>query len=139
MNLLMKWTLIFAALMMVINPSHAWRIGTQQQASVLVHTTHFLTPNNGPAKVHAQAYLGTSDQNGNCNYTAIYDIGTTLLQNADFVYIDGIKLKSLVGSNYQCMTIYYYYRQIVTETFTLINNGVNYQTSSPATSQVTIL
>jgi len=138
MNLLMKWTLLFAALMIVINPGHAWNIGSKGRVNgQSIHTTYFLTPNNAPYPVHAIVYAGNVDH-GTCVYSAVYDVGTEVLKTGDFVDISGSQLQAVVGM-YGCMTVKYFNKQVVMETYELINNGVSYESSNPVKSEVTII
>ncbi|RDI40061.1 hypothetical protein [Aquicella lusitana] len=139
MNQLMKWTFLFGIVMIMVDSGHAWNIGAKGRAiGPVIHTTYFLTPNNGAFPVRATAYVGTF-LNGTCQYSAIYNIGSDLLQTGNFVDIDAFQLKSVVGGGYSCMTIYYSYRQQVIETFQLVWDGINYINSNPATAEVTIL
>lgn len=138
MKPLTKWTLLFAAMLFADPSVHAWTIGSVGRVDgPSIHTTYFLTPNNAAFPVHAIAYAGTM-VNGYCQYNAVYDLGTDKLKSGDFVDIDGYLLKSVVGV-YGCLTVQYTYRQIAMETFQLIYNGVNYESSVPAVTQVTIL
>lgn len=139
MNLLMTWTLLFAALMIVMDTSHAWNIGSKGRVNgPTIHTTYFLTPNNAAFPVRAKAYVG-SYINGACQYTSVYDLGSETLQSGDFIDIDAFQLKSVIGTRYNCITMMYFYKQIVMETFQLVFDGVNYTSSYPTTSEVTIL
>jgi len=135
----MKRIFFFVALLLACtSESFAWNIGSK--GSVIgpsIHTTYFLTPNNASFPVHAQAYVGTY-VNGICNYAAIYDIGTDNLKTGDYVDIDAFQLKSVIGTNYNCMTIYYTYKQLVMETFLLLFDGINYNNSAPTVSEVMI-
>lgn len=137
---MMRWTLLFATLMLVSQNGHpAWVIASKGRSNgPTIHTTYFLTPNNAGIPVHASAYVG-SFLNGLCQYRAIYQLGTETVQTGDFVDLDAFQFKALVGGNYTCATIYYTYQQLVLDTFVLIFDGVNYQNSIPATSEVTIL
>lgn len=140
MNFLMKWTFLFATIMIATDTSsHAWTIGSKGRVNgPSIHTTYFLTPNNAPSLVSAKAYVG-SYMNGNCQYTAIYNIGDEELRTGDFIDIDGFRLKSTIGTGYNCMTMYYYYKQLVLETILLFFDGFNYIASFPPTNEVTIL
>lgn len=134
-----KWTFLFAALFMLINASYALSIGSKGRVNgPSIHTTYFITPNNSYFPIHAQAYVGKFI-NGTCQYNAIYDLGNEMLKTGDFIDIDAFKLKSVIGVGYTCMTIFYTYKQIVLETFQLGTDGINYNASFPATSEVTIL
>lgn len=103
-----------------------------------IHTTYFLTPANAGFDVNAKAYLGKFI-NGICVYNAIYDMGTEFLQTGDFIDFDAFKIKGIVGTTYNCMSVYYTYRQLVIENFLLVNDGRNYIYTIPPTSEVTIL
>lgn len=140
MNLfLMKWTLFFAALMIAVNSSHAWTIGAKGRVTgPVVHTTYFLTPNNGNFPVHAQAYVGNY-VNGVCQYGSIYDLGNDMLATGNYVDIDAFLLKSIIGPGYSCMTIYYTSKQLAIETFQLQFDGVNYTASIPQQAEVQII
>lgn len=138
MNILLKWTIVFAVMMIAMDKSHAWNIGQKGRVTgPSIHTTYFLTPNNAMFLVSAKAYVGEY-VNGNCQYTAIYDIGTENLKTGDFIDIDAFQLKSVIGGGYGCMSIYYTYKQLVIETFQLEWDGVNYNGTIPATAEVTI-
>lgn len=137
MSQLLKWTLLFAALLM--HPLFAWNIGSKGRVTgPSIHTTYFLTPNNQAFPVHAQAYVGLF-LNGGCVYNAIYNIGFDTLKTGDTIDIDAFALKSLIGLGANCMTIYYTYRQVVIETFQITNDGINYINTNPPTAEVTIL
>jgi len=139
MNKLLKRTFLYVALVIAINSSYAWNIGSKGRVNgPSIHSTYFITSNNSSFPVHAQAYVGKFI-NGTCQYNAIYDLGTEILKTGDFIDIDAFELKSVIGTRYTCMTIFYTYKQIVLETFQLGTDGINYNTSLPATSEVTIL
>lgn len=139
MDQLAKWMLLFGLSIMVMDNSHAWTIGSKVRVNgPTIHTTYFMTPNNGIFPVHARANVGRFINN-TCQYNAIYDLGNTLLKSGDSIAIDGFLLKSVIGSGYTCMTIYYTSRQLVWETFRLIFDGINYSTSLPPTSEITLL
>ena len=139
MNLLMKWTLLFAALLVMIHSGYAWNIGAKGRVvGPSIHTTYFLTPNNSTFLVHAQAFVG-SFVNGLCQHTTSYDLGNAMLQSGNTVDIDAFALKSVIGLGYNCMSIYYINRQQVIETFQLVTDGINYINTIPATTQVMIL
>ena len=138
MNLLMRWTVLFAALMLIMQSSRALTIGSKGRVSgPSIHTTYFLTPNNAPTPVQAKAYAGYF-ANGNCQYNAIYDLGNEIVKTGDFIDIDAFLVKSIIGINYNCMSIYYTYKQLVIETFQLVFDGINYTTTLPITAEVTI-
>lgn len=139
MNQLMRITLLFVLTLMVLNSAHAWNIGNKGRVNgPSIHSTYFLTPNNSNFGVHAKALVGTWANNA-CQYSATYDIGAENLSTGDFVDIDAYQLKSVVGGGYSCMSIYYNYKQLVIESFQLVWDGFNYDTTVPATSEVTIL
>lgn len=139
MNLMMKWTFLFAVLMMLTQTGHAYSIGSKgRMAGSTIHTTYFLTPNNASFMVHAQAYVGFL-VNGSCHYATVYDIGSDTLQTGDTINIDGFALKSLIGGGYSCMTLSYTHQQTARETFQLYFDGINYQLSQPAMAEVVIL
>jgi hypothetical protein len=139
MNLLVNWTLLFATLMIAMDSTHAWNIGSKGRVNgPSIHTTYFLTPNNATFPVQAKAYVGKYIS-GTCQYNAVYDLGTETLKSGDLIDIDAFRLKSIIGTGYNCMTIAYTYRQIVMETILLLYDGVNYVTTNPTTSEVTIL
>ena len=139
--LLMKWALLFAMLMVLMDSSHAsWSIGSKVGVNgPIVHSTYFLTPNNAPAPVSAQAYVGAAILNGNCQYTAVYNLGTEVLNTGDTFYVDAYLLKNLINGGYTCMSVYYTYKQLVIDTFQLTYDGINYITSNPQTDEITIL
>src|SRR3990167_2935326 len=113
MNLIMRWTVLFAALMLIMQSSRALTIGSKGRVSgPSIHTTYFLTPNNAPTPVQAKAYAGYF-ANGNCQYNAIYDLGNEIVKTGDFIDIDAFLVKSIIGINYNCMSIYYTYKQLV--------------------------
>ncbi|EKD70307.1 MAG: hypothetical protein ACD_46C00575G0007 [uncultured bacterium] len=139
MNLLMKWTFIFAALMLITQTGHAWTIGSKQRVNgPSIHSTYFFTANNQFNNVHAQMYVGAW-VNGTCQYAAHYDMGNEILRTGNYINIDAFKLQSIIGGNYSCMTIFYTSRQLVMETFQLQWNGSNYINTIPATAEVTII
>lgn len=139
MSTLIKKSFLFIVLIMLINMSYAWNIGTKGRVSgPTIHTTYFLTPQNSPFPVHAQANVG-SFVNGTCQYATTYDLGTEMLATGDKIDIDAFKLKSVVGLGYSCITINYFSNQVVRETLQLVSDGVNYITSYPTTDEVTIL
>lgn len=139
MNLLLKWNFLFLALMLANASYAAWNIGSKGRVNgPSIHTTYFLTPNNAPFSVHAEAYVGKF-VDGACRYNAIYDLGTESLMTGDFFDFDAFQLKSVIGTGYNCMTLYYTYKQLVLETFLLNSDGINYNGTIPATSEVTIL
>jgi hypothetical protein len=124
-----------------MNSSHAsYSIGTKGRVNgPAIHTTYFLTPNNQAFDVRAQAYVGTW-VNGVCQQnSALFALGTERLQTGDFVDIDAFELKSVVGGDYSCMTIFYTYTQLVNESFQLNWDGFNYTASTPMQDEVTIL
>lgn len=139
MNLLMKWTLLFAAMMLVVNSNRAaWTIGAKGRVNgPAIHTTYFLTPNNGLFPVRAKAYTGTF-VNGICQYSVLSDLGYEGLKTGDRIDIDAFALKSIFGGGFGCLTIYYFYKQQVIETIQLAWDGFNYIASFPPVSQVTI-
>ncbi len=139
MNLLIKWTFLFAALMIAVNSSHGWSIGSKGRVDgPSIHSTYFLTPENAPHEVHAQVYAGTL-VNGSCVYNAAYDLGTETIKTGDVIDIDAFRLKSIIGTGYTCMTIFYTSKQVVMETIQLNTDGINYTTTIPATSEVNVL
>lgn len=139
MNMMMRWTLFFVILMLVIKPTHSYTIAQKGRVSgPAIHTTYFLTPNNNGFQVRATAFPGTW-VNGTCVYAAQYNIGQDFLQSGDFVDLDAFRLKSIVGNGYSCLTIYYLYKQPVIDTVQLVWDGFNYNTTIPATSEVTVL
>jgi hypothetical protein len=139
MNIMMRWTLFFAILMLVMNPSHSYTIAQKGRVSgPSIHTTYFLTPNNAGFDVRATALPGKW-LNGSCVYAAQYSIGQDFLTTGDFVDLDAFRLKSIIGSGYSCLTIYYFYSQPVIDTVQLVWDGFNYSNTVPATSEVTVL
>jgi len=139
MQILMKWTFLFAIIMLVIDSSHAWTIGSKGRVNgPSIHTTYFLTPNNASVKVHANMHVGVF-ANGMCAYNAIYDLGTEILKTGDFIDIDALKLKSVIGTGYTCMSIYYYFKQLVIETFQLGFDGINYTATLSSTNEISII
>lgn len=139
MNLLMRWTLLFAVMMLLTQTGHALRIAQKNNMTgSIIHSTHFLTPHNAKFDVHAKAYVGYLI-NGSCTYATAYDLGLESLQTGDTINIDGFALKSLVGVGYSCMTMFYTSGQTARETFQLYFDGINYHLSQPAIAQVVIL
>ena len=138
----MRITHIAALIFLIISTSPTfanWNIASKGRAlGQTIHTSYFLTPHNGQFPVNAKAYLGTYN-NGQCVYSQIYDMGTERLTSGEYVDYDPIRLKGLVGLSFNCMSVYYYYQQLVIENFILINDGINYVGTLPFTSQVTIL
>lgn len=116
----------------------AWNIGSKEHVTgPMIHSTYFVTTNNERIKVHAKAYAGKYI-NGLCLYNNIYDIGNEQLKTGDTIRIDAYALKSLIGNQFDCMSIYYYGQQIVLETFQLITDGVNYIGTFPSQMAVTV-
>jgi hypothetical protein len=141
MDQLMKWTLLFAALMMVDDFSHAFSIGSKGRANgPSIHTTYFLTPQNAQFPVKAQVLAG-SWLNGYCIYqtTNPIAIGTELLKTGDFIDIDAYLLREIIGSGYDCLALYYTYNQLVIESFQILWDGFNYRASFPPLTEVSIL
>ena len=138
MHNLIKRTYLIVYLILPMSLCHAFSIGSVGRVNgPVIHTTYFITPNNGSFPVRSVAYAGKYI-NGNCQYNAVYDLGTENLKTGDFVDIDGFRLKSVIGI-YDCVTINYTYKQIVRDSFQLLFNGINYESTNPATSEVTIL
>lgn len=118
---------------------YGWNIGAKGRVNgYAIHTTYFLTTNNAPALVHAQALLGMWS-NGQCQYNSVYFIGSESLQSGDLVDIDAQELRAIVGGGYDCMSIYYLHQQLVIETFQLQWDGINYLSSFPQVNEITIL
>jgi hypothetical protein len=141
MNLLIKWTWVFAILIAAMNSSYAsYSVAAKGRVTgPAIHTTYFLSPNNQPFDVRAQAYMG-SWINGVCQQnTALFSLGTERLQTGDFIDIDAFELKSVMGGGYSCMTIFYTYQQIVNESFQLTWDGFNYTATTPMQDEITIL
>lgn len=140
MNAIIKNTLLFAALTLVSSHLYAaFNIASKGRVNgTAIHSTYFYTPNNAPFKVTAQAYVG-NQVNGHCQYTVAYDLGSEVLQTGDVIDIDGNQLKALAGGGYNCMSIFYRYRQVVRNSFSLFYDGINYSTTAPARDTVTIL
>lgn len=140
MSHLMRWTLIFAALLLSIHPAYAaWNIGGKGRVTgPAIHTTYFLTPNNQSFPIQAQAYVGLF-LNGVCVYNTIYNMGTETFKTGEFFDIDAFALKAIIGTGYNCITIFYTYKQVVTETFQLFSDGFNYTVTNPPTAEVNIL
>ena len=131
---LLRWTLMFAAIMVVMQSTHAWTIGAKGRVSgPVIHTTYFVTPNNTSVPVHALGYVGTY-LNGTCQIANAtpYDLGTDNLRTGDFEDIDAFLLKSIIGGEGNCMTIFYTYKQIVMESFVMTWDGFNYTATIPA-------
>jgi hypothetical protein len=131
------------ALMWIVPTALGWSIATVGRVDgPVIHTTYFLTPQNQPIKVSAQAYLGTW-ANGDCRQeTGWYDLNTVgpdWIQTGYFVDFDGFKLKALVGGRYACITVSYTTAlQFKQETFQLVWDGLNYTHSLPRQSKVSI-
>ena len=139
MNIMMRWTLFFAVLMLVIQPSHSFTIAEKGRVNgPSIHTTYFQTPNNSGFEVRATVLVGTW-ANGTCLYAGQYNIGQSFLKTGDFVDLDAFRLKAVAGGGYTCLSIFYHYRQQVVDTVMLDWDGFNYRVTIPATSQVTIL
>lgn len=123
----------------LMDTAHAFNIGIKGHVSgPAIHTTYFLTPNNQAFEVQAKLYVGYF-LSGSCRYLGYYDIGRERLKTGDVVDIDGFALRSLIGGGYDCVTLYYTYRQMVFETIILTWDGFNYTSSYPQTSEITIL
>lgn len=137
-----RWTMIFAALMLIIPPGKcfsAWNTGGKGRTNgPTIHSTYFLTPNNQPFPIHAQTFVGTFTS-GICVINAAYDTGIEQFKTGDYFDLDAFQLKSIVGLGYNCVTIYYTYRQVVSETFQLFSDGINYTATNPAITEVNIL
>ena len=139
MNVLIKWTLVFAALMLAIKSSHSWNIGSKQRVNgPAIHATYFFTANNQFNQVRAQMYVGQW-VNGTCQYAAQYQMGNEILRTGNYIEIDAYRLKSVIGAGYSCMTVFYTSHQLVMETFQLQTDGINYITTNPTTAEVSIL
>lgn len=139
MGVLMRWTLFFAVLMMAVQSSHSYTFSSKGRVNgPAIHSSYFFTPNNQDFPVQARAYVGNW-VNGTCVYAGQYEMGVDTLRTGNFVDIDAFKLKSIVGGGYSCMTISYYFKQPVLETFQLVWDGFNYNNTLPATADVTIL
>lgn len=139
MNILMKWTLIFAALMLANQSTHSWNIGSKQYVSgPAIHSTYFFTTNNQFSNVRAQMYVGQW-VNGTCQYAAQYQMGNETLRTGNYIVIDAYRLKSIIGNGYSCMTVFYTSHQLVMETFQLQTDGINYINTIPASADVTII
>lgn len=132
--------IIVLSIVIFTSPSYAsWNFATKGRAlGPSIHTTYFLTPDNAGFDVNAKAYLGKLI-NGICVADVIYDMGTEFLQTGDFVDFDAFKLKAIVGTSYNCISVYYTYRQLVIETFLLVRDGIYYVTTIPPVSEVNIL
>lgn len=136
---LIRWTLLYIAFVLTIRSGHAFTVADIGRVNgPSIHTTYFMTPNNQSFDVLATLYVGEY-LNGTCVYSGQYDIGKSYVQTGDYVDFDANKLKSLVGSGYSCMTVYYYYTQPVVDTVKLVWDGFNYRTTIPVTSTVTVL
>jgi hypothetical protein len=107
-------------------------------AGPAIHATYFMTPNNQSFPVHADAYAGNW-VNGVCVNANQIDIGKSALQSGDFVDLDAFQLKALIGGGYTCLTITYFYKQPVIDSFQLVWDGFNYTATMPAVSEVTVL
>lgn len=144
MQPIFKLTLIFIATMIVVDSTHALNIGAKGRTNgPTIHTTYFLTPNNASFPVRAEAHLGVI-VNGMCTDIAnhqTYDLGLETLKSGDSIDVDAFMLKSVIGmaSNANCMSIYYHHKQLVIETFQLFSDGVNYISTNPPSSEITIL
>lgn len=103
-----------------------------------IHATYFITPNNQSFPVHADAYAGNW-VNGVCVNTNQIDIGKSTLQSGDFTDLDAFQLKALIGGGYSCLTITYFFKQPVIDSFQLVWDGFNYTATLPAVSEVTVL
>ncbi len=135
----LKYFISITVILFLTQTATAWNIGAKGRVNgPAVHTTYFLTPNNGAFPVKAKAYVGFF-ANGSCQFNAMYEMGVDTLQTGNFVDIDAFALKSIIGEGYGCMTIFYTYKQLVMETFQLFFDGVNYTSTFPATSEVMIL
>jgi hypothetical protein len=139
MNVLLKWTLIFATFMLAAKNSHAFNIASLNFVNgPEIHTTYFFTTNNQPVNVQAEVYMGNF-VNGICQYGSHFNMGKELIRTGNQVVMDAYRLKSIAGGGYNCMTIFYNSTQLVYETIGLQWNGVNYTASYPTLSQVTII
>lgn len=135
-----KTIILLCAIVIGLPTSYAsFNIATKGRVTgPAIHTTYFLTPSNGEFDVTAKAYVGHYI-NGVCVYNNIFDMGTEHLATGDFIDFDAFKLRAVLGVNYNCMSIYYVYSQLVIDNFVLINDGINYIGSFPAKTEVTIL
>ena len=139
MNFMMKWTVFFAFLMLFINPSHSFTALQKGRVNgPAIHSTYFLTPNNQGFDVRATAYPGTW-VNGSCVYAEQYHLGQDFIKTGDRADLDAYQLKAVVGGGYSCLTIVYHYQQPVVDVVQLGWDGLNYTTTIPATTEVTIL
>lgn len=138
MNFMMKWSLLFATLMMM-NPGHSFTVAEKGRVNgPAIHSTYFLTPNNQDYEVRATAYPGAW-VNGTCVYEAQYSLGHDFIKTGDTVDLDAFQLKSLIGGGYSCLTIVYHYQQPVVDIVQLVWDGLNYTTTVPSKTEVTIL
>lgn len=125
--------------MCTLGVAYAWNIGSKGRVNgPAIHTTYFLTPNNQSFLVHAQAYVGTF-MNGYCRYNTVYDLGNEMIKTGDMIDIDAFRLRFVIAGGNSCMSIYYYYHQLVIENFKLIWDGFNYTSSIPFQNEITIL
>lgn len=117
---------------------HAWTIGSKLNTTgPSIHITYFLTPNNAKVLVKAEAYLGLY-LSGTCAYSSRYDIGEEEIKTGDYIKIDAFALKALIGNGYNCMSMFYTYKQRIIETFLLIFDQGNYITTYPNFQQINI-
>ena len=136
---LMRWTLFFAAFMLVMRPGHSFTVAQVGRVNgQAIHTTYFQTPNNQGFDIKATIFVGKY-VNGTCSYNAQYDIGSSFLKTGDFTDLDAFQLKSIIGSGASCASVYYQLNQPVIDTFQLVWDGLNYVKTVPASSEVTVL
>lgn len=109
-----------------------------QTTGPVIHTTFFITPGNDLVDLKAQAYVGTLN-NGNCVYADIFNMGAEKVQTGDFIDYDAFKIKSLLGTSYDCMTVYYTVNQFVFETFSLFFDGFNYYDTYPENRELRLM
>ncbi len=142
MVVLWKWTLIFGVFVLSLHAGHATYAYTFQSLGQVngpaIHTTYLFTTNNAEALVRAKAYVGHW-ANGTCLYAGQYEMGVMRLKTGNQIYLDASKLQSIVGGGYTCVTISYFNKQPVLDTYQLVWNGTAYTGTLPATSHVTAL
>ncbi len=139
MLVLFRWSIVFGIFFLSMKAGHAYTFASLGQVSgPAIHTTYFFTMNNQPNLVRARAYVGHW-ANGACIYAGQYDMGLATLKTGNQLYFDANKLTSIVGGGYSCVTISYFFKQPVQDTYQLLWNGTSYTNTVPATSDVTIL
>lgn len=139
MLVLCRWTLAFGIFVLAMQYGHAYTFASLGRVNgPAIHTTYFYTTNNETVLVRAKAYVGAWS-NGACLYAGQFDMGLQPLRTGNQLYLDANKFRSIVGNGYTCVTISYFYKQPVLDTYQLVWDGQGYTNTIPNTSDVTAL